>query len=98
MRATSALTVSRSTPAPTSRPGPGRPGYPPLVLFKALLLQAMYGLSDPAPEEALVDRLSFRRFVGLALEDAVPDHSTLCRFRNRLRADMARKGSQSRPW
>ena len=44
-------------------PGPGRPGYPPLLLFKALLLQALYGLSDPALEEALVDRLSFRRFV-----------------------------------
>ena len=68
-------------------PGPGRPGYPPLLLFKALLLQALYGLSDPALEEALVDRLSFRRFVGLALEDAVPDHSTLCRFRNRLIAE-----------
>ena len=35
-------------------------------------------------EEALADRLSFRRFVGLALADAVPDHSTICRFRNLL--------------
>lgn len=64
--------------------GPGRPGYRPLVLFKALLLQSLYGLSDVELEEALGDRLSFRRFVGLSLEDAVPDSTTLCRFRNRL--------------
>jgi len=64
--------------------GPGRPGYQPLVMFKALLLQSLYGLSDPELEEALYDRLSFRRFVGLALEDGVPDHTTLCRFRLRL--------------
>ena len=64
--------------------GPGRPGYLPLVLFKALLLQSLYGLSDPDLEEALCDRLSFRRFVGLSLQDPVPDHSTLCRFRQQL--------------
>jgi IS5 family transposase len=63
---------------------PGRPGYPVLVLFKALLLQALYGLSDRELEDALNDRFSFQRFVGLSLEDAVPDHSVLNRFRNRL--------------
>ena len=61
--------------------GPGRPGYPPLVMFKALLLQALHGLSDAELEMALGDRLSFRRFAGLSLEDATPDHTTLCRFR-----------------
>jgi IS5 family transposase len=65
-------------------PGPGRPGYPVLVMFKALLLQSLYGLSDAELEEALADRLSFRRFIGLSLEDMVPDHTTLCRFRNQL--------------
>lgn len=64
--------------------GPGRPGYPPLMMFKALLLQSLYALSDAELEEALSDRLSFRRFVGLSLTDAVPDHTTLCRFRRRL--------------
>ena len=64
--------------------GPGRPGYPVLVLFKALLLQSLYGLSDRELEEALDDRLSFRRFVGLSLEEPVPDHTVLNRFRNRL--------------
>jgi len=64
--------------------GPGRPGYRPVLLFKALLLQAWYGLSDAELEFRLGDSLSFSRFVGLSLEDAVPDHTTLCRFRNRL--------------
>jgi IS5 family transposase len=62
----------------------GRPSYGPLVLMKCLLLQQWYRLSDPGLEEALSDRLSFRRFVGLALADPVPDHSTLSRFRSEL--------------
>lgn len=66
--------------------GPGRPGYPVLVLFKAVLLQSLYGLSDRELEEALDDRLSFRRFVGLSLEEPVPDHTVLNRFRNELAA------------
>ena len=64
--------------------GPGRPGYPVLVLFWGLLLQSLYGLSDRELEDALNDRLSFKRFVGLSLEDAAPDHTVLNRFRNRL--------------
>lgn len=64
--------------------GPGRAAYAPLLMFKALLLQSLYGLSDAQLEEALADRLSFRRFVGLSLEDDVPDHTTICRFRLRL--------------
>jgi len=63
---------------------PGRPGYPVLVLFRALLLQSLYGLSERDLEEALGDRLSFKRFVGLSLEDATPDHTVLNRFRNQL--------------
>jgi IS5 family transposase len=59
----------------------GRPAYPPLVQLKALLLQQWYRLSDRDLEEALADRLSFRRFCGLGLEDAVPDATTLSRFR-----------------
>ncbi len=66
----------------------GRPSYPPLVLLKVLLLQGWYGLGDPAMEEALGDRLSFRRFAGLGLDERVPDHSTISRFRTLL----ARRG------
>lgn len=66
---------------------PGRPGWPALVLLKAVLLQSLYGLSERELEEALNDRLSFRRFVGLSLEQAAPDHTVLNRFRNRLIAE-----------
>jgi IS5 family transposase len=62
----------------------GAPPYPALMMFKALLLQQWYGLSDPGLEEALCDRMSFRRFVGLAADEAGPDHSTLWRFRQAL--------------
>lgn len=55
-------------------------------MVKALLLQQWYGLSDPGLEEALGDRLSFRRFVGLGLGEGAPDHSTVSRFRKVLRA------------
>ena len=62
----------------------GRPSYPLVLLFKTLLLQQWYNLSDLGMEEALCDRISFRRFVGLSLSDAVPDHSTINRFRSLL--------------
>jgi IS5 family transposase len=62
----------------------GRPPFAPLIMFKALLIAQWYKLSDRELEEALCDRLSFRRFVGLRMEDGTPDHTTLCRFRERL--------------
>lgn len=62
----------------------GRPSWPVETLLKIMLLQQWYGLSDPQMEEALSDRLSFRRFAGLGLGDGTPDHSTLSRFRKRL--------------
>ena len=65
----------------------GRPSYPPLLMVKVLLLQQWYSLSDPQMEEALGDRLSFRRFVDLGLEDDTPDHSTISRFRQALEVD-----------
>jgi transposase, IS5 family len=63
----------------------GRPPYAALSMFKALLLQQWYGLSDPGLEEALLDRVSFRRFCGFALDLDTPDETTLCRFRNSLK-------------
>jgi transposase, IS5 family len=62
----------------------GRPAYPPLPMFKLLLLQRWYGLSDPGLEEALNDRISFIRFSGFSLSSPLPDYSTICRFRNTL--------------
>lgn len=65
------------------RPGEtGRPPYRALAMLKALYLQAMYDLSDPGLEEALLDRLSFRRFCGFALDGGTPDETTLLRFRH----------------
>jgi len=63
----------------------GNPAYPPLPMFKILLLQRWYNLSDVAVEETLYDRFSFVRFVGLSLDhDEVPDATTICRFRQSL--------------
>ena len=62
----------------------GNPAYPALIMFKCLLLQRLYNLSDEALEESLIDRISFLRFVGLGMEDDIPDATTICRFRNSL--------------
>jgi IS5 family transposase len=69
---------------PLYHPTQGRPSHPPLVMFKGLLLQQWYGLSDPGLEEAICDRLSLQRFWGLSLTDPVPDETRICRFRNML--------------
>ena len=62
----------------------GVPGYPPIAMFKISFLRQWYGLSDPAAEEALADRLSFRRFCGFRLDQKTPDHMSIWRFRRRL--------------
>lgn len=67
-----------------SHHGAGRPAFPAVMLLKAVLLQKWYNLSDPAAEEAIEDRQSFRRFLALNLDEKAPDHSTLHRFRTRI--------------
>lgn len=62
----------------------GEKAWPPLMMFKILLLQSFYNLSDPACEKQLARDLLFRRFVNLSLSSPVPDHSTIWRFRNHL--------------
>ena len=62
----------------------GRQSYSGLLLFKMLLLQTWYGLSDYELEDRVNDRISFSKFVGLSLEDSVPDHSVISRFRTAL--------------
>jgi IS5 family transposase len=62
----------------------GQPPYPDLVMFKILLLQFWYGLSDDDASLAARDRISFIRFIGLPFDSSKPDGSTICRFRNRL--------------
>lgn len=62
----------------------GVKAYPAIVMFKVLLLQSWFNLSDEDMEFALHDRISFARFTGFSLEDETPDHTTICRFRNLL--------------
>ena len=62
----------------------GHPPHLPLVLFKRSLRQHCYGVSDPQCEAWVADRFSWRRFVGLGMQDQVPDETTLVRFRQRL--------------
>jgi len=62
----------------------GRKPWDEVLIFKVLVLQALYNLSDEAMEYQLRDRLSFIRFVGLGLEDAVPDVKTLWLYREAL--------------
>ena len=69
---------------PTGQSGKGRKAYPALLLFKMTLLQTWYNLSDYGVEEQVNDSLSCMRFCGLQLEDEVPDHSVVCRFRKAL--------------
>ena len=63
----------------------GGRGYPPLSMLKALLLAQWYDLSDPKLEDALADRLSFRRFCGFPLGEETPDETSFVRFRATLR-------------
>ncbi len=62
----------------------GEPAWPPLALFKALLIAVWYDLSDVKLAEALDDRASFRRFCGFSLSDVTPERTAFVRFRKEL--------------
>jgi len=62
----------------------GRPHYDYVLMFKVLVIQHLYKLSDAQMQYQLIDRLSFQRFLGLTLADAVPDEKTIWLFRDRL--------------
>ena len=66
-------------------PKGGAPHLPVVKMLKVLFLQKCFGLSDPMAQEMLMDRISFRKFVGLAADESAPDHSTISIFRKRLR-------------
>jgi hypothetical protein len=55
----------------------GRPPFDPVLMFKILVLRALYSLSDEATEFQIKDRLSFQRFLGLGLDGTVPDATTV---------------------
>lgn len=62
----------------------GRPSYDVVLMFKVLILQRYYNVSDDAMEYAILDRLSFMRFLGLGINNAVPDSKTIWLFRDTL--------------
>ena len=62
----------------------GRPAYAPLLLFKILVLQSLYGLSGEQAQFQILDRRSFQQFLGLREADLVPDQNTLREFRAKL--------------
>lgn len=60
----------------------GRPNIDVIVMFKILVLQSLYSLSDPELERQVLDRISFRKFIGFS--EKVPDFSTVWKFKERL--------------
>src|SRR3954471_24609515 len=64
------------------------PGWPPLALFRAMLLATWHDLSDVRLAEALDDRAIFRRFCGFAAHEAAPERTAFVRFR----AELLRRG------
>lgn len=62
----------------------GRPAFDVVMMFKILVLQRLYNLSDDQTEYQINDRRTFARFLGLNLEDKVPDAKTIWKFRNDL--------------
>jgi len=65
--------------------GPGgRPAFDYLMMFKILVLQRLYNLSDYQMQYQLLDRLSFQRFLNLGLQSTIPDEKTIWLFREAL--------------
>lgn len=63
----------------------GRKPFDVVLMFKILVLQALYNLADEQVAYQIRDRFSFARFLGLGIEDEVPDATTVWRFRERLK-------------
>ena len=68
----------------SKRPKGGRPPFDAILMFKILVLQALYNLSDDQTEYQIRDRLSFMRFLGLDLHQRIPDAKTIWLFRETL--------------
>lgn len=60
----------------------GRKPYDEVLMFKILVIQSLYNLSDEAAENMILDRLTFQRFLGLNLDSPVPDATTIWLFRD----------------
>src|ERR1700687_1020024 len=72
------------TPVSEKRSSAGRKPIDVMVMFRMLVLQSLYNLSDEQVEYQVRDRLSFTRFLGLGIEDGIPDGTTLRQAQGRL--------------
>ena len=72
------------TPDELKKSSAGRKPFDAILMFRMLVLQALSNLSDEQVEYQVRDRLSFSRFLGLAIEDSIPDATTLWLFREKL--------------
>ena len=72
------------TPVSDKKSSAGRKPIDVVVMFRMLVLQSLYNLSDEQVEYQVRDRLSFTRFLGLGIEDGIPDGTTLWLFRETL--------------
>jgi IS5 family transposase len=77
--------------AETRKSAAGRKPLDAIVMFKVLILQSLYNLSDDNAEYMIRDRLSFMRFLGLGLEGTVPDAKTIWLYREALAKDETAK-------
>jgi IS5 family transposase len=78
-----AAEVDRVAPRPVSAQG-GRPPYPTETMVRILVLKRLYNLSDEQMEYQLLDRMSYKRFCGLANATNIPDRTTVWTFENRI--------------
>ena len=76
-------TLEEIRPA-TRKSNAGRKPFDAVLMFKIMILQSLYNLSDDAVEFQVRDRLSFMRFLGITISDRVPDAKTIWLFRERL--------------
>ena len=72
------------TPAAAKKSNAGRKPIDAIVMFRMLILQSLYNLSDDQVEYQVRDRFSFTRFLKLGIEDRIPDGTTLWLFREKL--------------
>src|SRR5207248_11459314 len=72
------------TPDELKKSSAGRKPFDAILMFRMLVLQALNNLSDEQVEYQVRDRLSFSRFLGLGIEDRIPDGTTLWLFREKL--------------
>ena len=83
------------TPQAEKKSYAGRKPLDAVLKFKLLVLQSLYNLSDEQVEYQARDRLSFARFLGLGLEDTVPDATSPWLFRETLATASSRRQASS---